>query len=417
MLSKIYKHSIFKNTLALGLIKLLDILLPLLTIPYLTRILTVDDFGLLIISISIYNLANILTDFGFGLSTPYKIAQNRNNKFFLNYYLSGIFILKLFLFITSVLCITLYYQSADILSKNLTSMLITYAIVFSLTFQVPWFFIGIEKMKVITFLASTSKLIYFLVIFTIVPLFKNIESVLLSIFFSNLIASICYIILIYKEGIKFRLVAAKDLRELFKENFGFFLSRVSVSLSTTLNGILIGTILGNTSAAIYGAADKLYSAGIGLMSPISNALYPYMARTKNLRLLIIITISLLLSSIIFCLFLSNYTVPLFFSIFGNEYVSSSNYFNLMLILVPINITSILFGYTAFSIVDRPHITNYTVIISSIVYILSFFILYFFNRITINNIIYMVIFIDSITLLLRLFLFFRLYSRKGSKSVK
>lgn len=75
IINKIIKHSIFKNTLALSIIKILDIILPLITIPYLTRVLSLNDFGLLIISLAIYNLANILTDFGFGLSTPYTIAK------------------------------------------------------------------------------------------------------------------------------------------------------------------------------------------------------------------------------------------------------------------------------------------------------------------------------------------------------
>ncbi|EML1937536.1 oligosaccharide flippase family protein [Providencia stuartii] len=417
ILSKVLRHSIFKNTLALGIIKILDIFLPLITIPYLTRILSLDDFGLLVISLAIYNLANIVTDFGFGLSTPYIIATNKNNILFLNNYLSSIFILKTILLLFSITFITIYYVCTYGYSEKMSTMLLTCAVVLSLTFQAPWFFIGIEKMKIITLLASLSKILYFFLIFLFVPFFKNIDSVLFSIFISNMVASFFYIFLIYKENISFNFVRKKEIINTFKENLGFFISRVSVHLSTTMNGLLIGSILGSTSSAIYGAADKLYNAGIGLMSPISNALYPNMARTKNLRLLVIITLFLLLSSIVFCIILSNYTKIIIPAIFGDKYESSVTYFNLMLYLVPINIVSILFGYTAFSIVDKAHITNYTVIISSIIYVVFLFVLYLTHNFTIKNVIYMVIIIDSITLALRLIIFNFLYFGVKSHRVK
>ncbi|AWR59996.1 TPA: oligosaccharide flippase family protein [Proteus mirabilis] len=416
IINKIIKHSIFKNTLALSIIKILDIILPLITIPYLTRVLSLNDFGLLIISLAIYNLANILTDFGFGLSTPYTIAKNKNNSIFLNNYISSIFILKIILFIFSIVFIVLYYNSINSHIIDITIIYLTIAIVLSLTFQTPWFFIGIEKMKTITLLASLSKLLYFFLIFLIVPYYKSINSVLLSIFISNLIASIFYFILIRKFGIQFKLVKFKYIIIIFKENIGFFISRISVHLSTTMNGILIGSILGSTSSAIYGAADKLYNAGIGLMSPISNALYPNMARTKNLKLLIIITLFLFFTSSIFCIIISNFTDIIIPTIFGSKYNDSVQYFNLMLYLVPINIISILFGYTAFSIIDKTNITNYTVIISAIIYIISLLILYFTKQFSIKNLIYMIILIDSITLFFRLTIFSFLYSRK-KQSVK
>lgn len=320
------------------------------------------------------------------------------------------------MFIFSIVFIVLYYNSINSHIIDITIIYLTIAIVLSLTFQTPWFFIGIEKMKTITLLASLSKLLYFFLIFLIVPYYKSINSVLLSIFISNLIASIFYFILIRKFGIQFKLVKFKYIIIIFKENIGFFISRISVHLSTTMNGILIGSILGSTSSAIYGAADKLYNAGIGLMSPISNALYPNMARTKNLKLLIIITLFLFFTSSIFCIIISNFTDIIIPTIFGSKYNDSVQYFNLMLYLVPINIISILFGYTAFSIIDKTNITNYTVIISAIIYIISLLILYFTKQFSIKNLIYMIILIDSITLFFRLTIFSFLYSRK-KQSVK
>ncbi|HCT6818887.1 TPA: oligosaccharide flippase family protein, partial [Morganella morganii] len=94
MMKKIFNHSLFKNASSLGFIKLLDIIFPLITIPYLTRTLDINSFGLLVISIAIYNIANIITDFGFGLSSPYYISLNKQKKELINRYLSSVLTLK-----------------------------------------------------------------------------------------------------------------------------------------------------------------------------------------------------------------------------------------------------------------------------------------------------------------------------------
>ncbi|MEX6318829.1 oligosaccharide flippase family protein [Providencia huaxiensis] len=62
----------------LSLVKALDITLPLMTIPYLTRVLSVNEFGSLIVCMAAYSMANILTDFGFLVYQPLMIYQEIN---------------------------------------------------------------------------------------------------------------------------------------------------------------------------------------------------------------------------------------------------------------------------------------------------------------------------------------------------
>ncbi|MCY9797024.1 oligosaccharide flippase family protein [Citrobacter braakii] len=404
---KILGHSLIQNTFFLSLIKALDLILPLMTIPYLTRVLSIEQFGALVICMATYSMANIFTDFGFGLSAPYEISKNKSDKYFINSYVSAIFILKLMLSIAVILLVIpyFYYGKASHVVDFIGISLVA-GIILCLAFQAQWFFLGVEKMKSITILASLGKISYFAMVFIIVPFYKSLNSVLVCIFLSNAITVLFYFIFIKNERYIFTFVSSSLLRKVFFDSLSFFISRLAVGLSTTANGIVIGSILGAHTAALYGAAEKIYNAGISLVMPVSNALYPYMARTKNHKLLIKVIFFFTLSSIIGC-YLISYITPWFFEFFfGKDYIYSSYLFNFFLILVPINIASIFFGYTAFATVNKPKIANYTVIVSSFIYLLAFLFIYYKGNFSVVNIIILVIMIDSLTLILRMFLFFK-----------
>ncbi|EMI7479003.1 oligosaccharide flippase family protein [Morganella morganii] len=410
MMKKIFNHSLFKNASSLGFIKLLDIIFPLITIPYLTRTLDINSFGLLVISIAIYNIANIITDFGFGLSSPYYISLNKQKKELINRYLSSVLTLKSILLLISTSFLYIYFLFFNTINISFYNILFIILVMVSLSFQCQWFFVGIEKIKNITIYVSISKLSYFIMLFIFITIYKSINSVLLATATSNFLATYFYIKNIKKEEYTIGKLNKKYTLIILKQNFGFFLSRISVSLSTTLNGFLIGIYLGVNSSALYGAAERLYNAGIGLMSPITGAIYPYMARTKNARLLFIIALSLTIPAIAICVIVYKYSYIIIPFIFGSKYYEAHSIFNYFLILVPINIVSILYGYSAFSIINKPFIANYTVIFSSIVYILAIFILIICNLLTVTNILYSIIFIDTITLLLRISIFLYFYKR-------
>ena len=410
MIKKIFNHSLFKNASSLGFIKLLDIVFPLITIPYLTRTLDITSFGLLVISIAIYSMANIITDFGFGLSSPYYISLNNHKKELINKYLCSVFVLKSILLSISIFSLFLYFLFFNTINISFDNILFIILVMVSLSFQCQWFFIGIEKIKNITIYVSASKFSYFIMLFIFINIYNSINSVLLATAISNFIATYFYIKNIKKEKYTIGKLNKKYTLVILKQNYGFFLSRISVSLSTTLNGFLIGAYLGVNFSALYGAAERLYNAGMGLMSPITGAIYPYMARTKNARLLFIITLSLTIPAICICFIVYKYSYIIIPFIFGKQYFDAHLIFNYFLILVPINIISILYGYSAFSIINKPFIANYTVIFSSVIYIVAIFILIVLNLLTIKNVLYSIIFIDTITLLLRISIFLYFYKR-------
>ncbi|PHM39562.1 putative polysaccharide transporter [Xenorhabdus mauleonii] len=399
------EHPVFKNSIFLFLIKLLELGLPLILLPFLSRNLSIEEFGLYIILISAFSISFMITDFGFGLSAPYNIVNLRDEKERISQYVGAIFIIKIFLSLISIIGIILFFEYVQ---KNPLLNKISYTlislIIFFQSFQIPWFFQGIEKMRNITIAVIVAKSMNVIFIFILFEIKQSINIYLLSFMISNFMCSVIYLFLYKKEGYHISYPNRKLLKSELKNSFGFFISRISVTLSTSLNSIIIGTFIGLKYAALYGSAEKLYNAAISSMSPITNSLYPYLARTKNIKTLINITLALLTISILCCYTVSFYSQQIIVIIFGKNYLLASDYFDLFLFLIPINVVSILWGYPAFATIGSPQLANFTVIIGSIIYFILICVFYIMDKISIQNIIYSVIITDVITLFLRLFLF-------------
>ena len=165
--------------------------LPLITLPYLVRVLGVEVFGLVNFALSIIMYFNILVSFGFELSATREISIHRdNNHKVQEIFWSVMFIKTALLFISFfVLSILLFY--IDTLSEYKTLYYTTFGIVVGNVLFPSWFFQGMERMKYITLVNVISSIIFTVLIFVLVrdrtdyiyvPLFKSLGTIVGGIY-------------------------------------------------------------------------------------------------------------------------------------------------------------------------------------------------------------------------------------------
>ncbi|WP_446919834.1 oligosaccharide flippase family protein, partial [Klebsiella pneumoniae] len=75
-----FKTNLFKNIIHLTFIQGVSFLIPLITMPYLIRVLGFNNYGMFILTQAIAQYVLLFSDFGFNLSSTKKVARNQNNE-------------------------------------------------------------------------------------------------------------------------------------------------------------------------------------------------------------------------------------------------------------------------------------------------------------------------------------------------
>ena len=135
------------NFMYLSILQGMNLLLPLITFPYLVRVLGIEKFGLIMFAQAFIVYFSMLADYGFNLSGIREVSSNRNNKNKLIKIFSSIMIARFVLVLIGLIFLTIVVFSFEKFSKDWELYLLSYGVVIG-TFLFPsWFFQGIVKMK------------------------------------------------------------------------------------------------------------------------------------------------------------------------------------------------------------------------------------------------------------------------------
>lgn len=408
MLKQILNHQVSKNLFALVILQIANYLFPLLSWPLLAKYLGLEQFGEFMILFSIFILALVITDFGFNLSATHKVSLNRESKSDIGLLLGNIFFIKLFLAMVAIFSSAIYINCQNFKYINNSTLLFVSLVIFIQSFQCIWFYQGIERMKNITQINIFSKVVYLLLLVIILPFYANLNIAILCYALSQMLGGFFFIRNIYKEGYFISYPRISGVLEEIKHSFTFFISRVAVSIYTTINTLIIGNVSGASIAGLYGSAEKLYNAGSTVSGMLSQALYPNMAKTNNLKLLVKIVIFVSVPYFIGCFIASFWTFEIVTLIFGSEFAASAELLKLFIVLMCITFVSVTLGYPGFAAVKKVQWANYSVIFGAVFHCLGIIYLLIFNLITPQNVLILVMITESIILIIRILLlmFFR-----------
>lgn len=261
-----------KSVLSLTVIQAANFILPLFSVPWLTRSLGITAWGEVAYVIFAMQFFLVLTDYGFSLSAVRSIARAREEPDAVSTIFSACWSLQ-WLLLACVAVVTMV--GFKILGVNY-AYLVGFSLVLGNILFPMWLFQGLEKLKVPALVQLLSRLTMLVLIFATVTGPEDAWLALLFLTGHNLIAG--PILLIWAFTRQHVTYATPNLTAIWKnaaEGWGIFVSKILISSYTSLIPFALGSVAGSESVGLYYVADKIRVATSYVLSPLSLALFPH----------------------------------------------------------------------------------------------------------------------------------------------
>jgi PST family polysaccharide transporter len=275
--------TILTNFSYLSILQLFTILAPLITYPYLLRIVGIELFGVVVFAQTIAAYIALIINFGFNLSASRAVAVNKEDKQALSEIVSSVYISKLVIWLVCLIVYMIIIRWIPFFKAHYGIYLFSFFITFNELLFPVWFFQGIEKMKYTTIINIIVRSLFVVAIFIIVQSKADYLYVPALNAIGALLGGIIGTYVLFKhEHIYFMLVPVKKIVLHFKESVPLFVSIVSVKVYMYLNKLLIGIFLGMSEVAIYDLGEKISNVLKTPIEIIRQAVFPKISREKDI---------------------------------------------------------------------------------------------------------------------------------------
>lgn len=252
---------------------------PLITIPYLARVIGVDSFGKIAFASAIIVWFQTVSDWGFNFTATRDVAQNRDNIEKVSEIFSNVLWAKVLLMLVSfvLLVITIYIVPA--FRENKDVILVTFLLIPGHIMYPDWFFQAMERMKYITIFNILSKLLFTVAVFVFVkqksdfilqPLFTSLGFVISGI-------GAMYLIL-GKWSVKLRKPHLPSIIATIKGSTDVFINNILPNFYNSFSVILLGFWGGPVANGLLDASRKFTTIAHQFMTTISRTFFPFLAR-------------------------------------------------------------------------------------------------------------------------------------------
>ena len=276
--------SFFKNTAWQYGLQVVKYLFPLITLPYLTRVLEPEGYAFYAYVVSFMSFAQVFVDFGFNLSGTKRIAKacsvGEENRV-----VGAVTEARLVLCLVAGVAVMIIASFLPLTKENLPYVFLAFLAVCGKGLVPDFLFQGHEDMGPITTRFLVSKSISTVLTFVLVHSMADIMWVpVLDILSSGVALAWSFVAAGKRFGTTIELVPLREALAELRTSGLYCFSNMAASVFSGFTTLLIGVVVIDASLVAYWSiAMTSVTAVQSLYAPIVNSLYPHMVNTGDYR--------------------------------------------------------------------------------------------------------------------------------------
>jgi PST family polysaccharide transporter len=272
-LAHILRHPIAGNAMALQAAQVAVMLVPLLTLPFLARVLGAAQLGVVVFVQSFSFLLTLLVDYGFAFSGSRDVARLRHDRAALRDTVAAVLGAKLLLTGVCAVAALVAWRAVPMFrtSPELVGMALLLALLQGL--HPAWYLGGLERIRTLAGIDLATRLLGLAALLALVDGPEDVMLVLWIYVVTVGVATVWLQALVYRH-VPFRAPSWAGSRAALRASSALFVSNAAGTAYTSANVFLLGLLVPSSQVAFYAAAEKTVRAATRVLGSGAMAVNP-----------------------------------------------------------------------------------------------------------------------------------------------
>lgn len=395
------RRGLLQNTIWLYVVTGVKLVAPLVTLPYLTRVLSIGAYGTVSYVKAYCTYVQLLIDFGFLLSATSQIVMARNDMGRIGSIVGDTIVEKGLLSALAIIGTAVACVFVPLLRGN---PLFTFLYFLSCVMTIgilDFLYRGIEQMQYVAIPFLATKVLSVSLTFVLVHGDNDLLLIPILEILGNGLAGIISMSFLRHLNIRIGFTGFNRWLSNLADSFVYFLSNFATTFLGALTTLVAGCILSSEDVAIWSVCMMILSAAKAMYSPISNSLYPRMLQTRDINLVNKICLALSVVLFLGCaviLFLGEPIVTIFA---GAKYKQSAEVLKWLIPSFVFSFYSMMYGWPVLGAIGLRDETTFTTIVAALLQVVLFGILIATGSFTLVSLSVCCGFSEGVLLLLRI----------------
>ena len=271
-------RQVIENFFSLSVLNAVNIVLQLITLPYILGVVGKANYGIYAYVFMVIQYIILFSTYGFNYSATKQISQLRDDNAAVTRIYNAVIGCKTFIALVLVLAVVACSRWVFEESIGFEMFLLGTGMILGDIMNPVWLFQGMEKMKYMTLVNSTSKILFTVLVFFVV---RSVDDFYLLILLNScgyLLAGILSLVLARKQfKVRIALPGVRDMIAQFKDGGAMFGSTFGMNLYRNAHVLILKHLASNEAVGLFSAAEKVIHGFQSVILPAAQALFPHVS--------------------------------------------------------------------------------------------------------------------------------------------